>query len=173
MRRCHTARREKEVVAKKHTEDHGGVLTLQQAIYHAVHDFQPGGLPAVAAVYGWNPATLRNKISPTVATHKVSAEEVEQILELTRDPRIITALLHPNGAVWHWEDEVVADPADLDVLGCGSAVFNRASAAVDELVASLDDGKVSDDEMARIKQRSYELRQALVKLEKAAEGFAE
>lgn len=165
-----TIRQGVNVGARKQTEDHGGVLTPHQAFYHAVHDYN-GGLPAVAAVYGWNQATLRNKVLPSVKTHKPTLEDFEAVLALTGDPRLLTSICHTVGAVWHWADEVEADPADLDVLACGSAMIDRSNGALQELVKALADGEVDADEMARIKQRAYEVRQTLAVLVKTAEGF--
>lgn len=155
----------------KKYEDHGGVLTLQQSLYHAINDY-PGRLQAVCAVAGWESnGSKSNKFSLT-QPQLPNMDEVTMVLEITRDPRILTAICHPVGAVWHWSDDVEADPADLDVLACGASVFERAGAAVNELTTALADGEVDADELARIRQRSFELRQALKKLETTAEGFA-
>ncbi len=155
---------------KKHP-DHGGVLSLTQALYHAVNDY-PGKLPAICAVAGWkSPGSKRNKFSLTQTDQLPNQHEIEVVLEITRDPRILTAICHQVDAVWHWADEVPADPADLDVLACGSAMIDRSNGALQELVKALADGKVDADEMARIKQRAYEVQQTLAVLLKTAEGF--
>lgn len=160
------------MTARKKFEDHGGVLTLLQALYHAVHDY-PGGLPVVCAHFGWdNIGTMRNKFSLTVHTHVPTLAEAEMVLELTRDPRILTALGHPVDAVWHWLDELPELPADLDVLESGSSVIGRANRVLQELTEALrNDGAVDAREMARIKQAAYETQQALGAFLKVAEGF--
>ncbi|MGB0468552.1 MAG: phage regulatory CII family protein, partial [Pontibacterium sp.] len=147
-----------------------GVLTLQQALYHAAHDYT-GGLPVVAAHYGWNHGTLRNKLSLTLDTHKPTLEDAERILDLTRDARILTAICEPVGAVWHWSGEVNDSPADLDVLARGSALMGSATGVIDELVKALDDGQIDAVEMSRIRQKMFELQQELQAVKQTAEQF--
>jgi len=155
---------------EKKYKDHGGVLTLQQALYHAINDY-PGRLGAICAVAGWESnGSKSNKFSLT-QPQLPNLDEIEMVLGITRDPRILTAICHPVGAVWHWAGDVPAEPADLDVLACGSDVMDRANGALQELVKALADGTVSGDEMALIRQRGYELQQSLARLLQVAEGF--
>jgi len=158
------------MTATKKYDDHGGVLTLQQALYHSAHDY-PGGLPVVAAHYGWNHGTLRNKLSLTLETHKPTLEDFERILELTRDPRVLTSICEPIGAGWFWLDQVSEAPADLDVLARGSALMGSATAVIDELVKALADGEIDQEEMGRIRQRIFELQQEMQSIRQTAERF--
>lgn len=155
---------------KIHHDDGRQILSPQLALYHAVRDY-PGGFEAVAATYGWNADTFNKKLSPSNTTHRPMLEEVEGILHLTRDPRILDAFCAPVGAVWRWAEEVREYPADLDVLAAGNGLMQRASECVDELVRALEDGAVDANEMVALEQKFYRLRQALYSVKETAGRF--
>jgi|GEM_PF-1891490 len=158
------------MAAKKKQQDHGGVLTLRQAMYHAVHDFE-GGLRMFAAQFGLSAGHMTNKLSPTVREAEPTLKDFELILRETRDPRLLTAVCEPVSAVWHWVDEVDDAPCDLDVLARGSSLMTSASGVIDELVTALADGQIDDDEMAKIQQRLQELNKDMQLIRQTAEGF--
>lgn len=67
------------------------VLPLDLALYHAVREY-PGGAAAIAATSGRNATTLQHKLSPTHPSHVVNIQEFGEILELTKDSRILDAV---------------------------------------------------------------------------------
>ena len=67
------------------------ILPLDLALYHAARDY-PGGAAAIAATTGRNPTTLQHKLSPTHPSHAVNIQEFGEILELTKDRRILDAV---------------------------------------------------------------------------------
>lgn len=67
------------------------ILPLDLALYHAARDY-PGGAAAIAATTGRNPTTLQHKLSPTHPSHTVNVQEFAEILELTKDRRILDAV---------------------------------------------------------------------------------
>lgn len=162
------------MVAKKKHGDHGGMLSLQQALYHAVHDYRDGmGLRSFCADFGIeSPEYFGQKVSLREGSPSLTLRDMQLILEATRDPRILTALCGPVDAVWNWSGAVADAPADMDVLKVGAGLMTAPVAAVNELVAAIEnDGVVDDGEMARIKQGAFEIRKAIDLLERTAEGF--
>ena len=67
------------------------ILPLDLALYHAARDY-PGGAAAIAATTGRNSTTLQHKLSPTHPSHSINIQEFGEILELTKDRRILDAV---------------------------------------------------------------------------------
>ncbi|WP_341533619.1 phage regulatory CII family protein, partial [Pseudomonas viridiflava] len=67
------------------------ILPPNLALYHAARDY-PGGAAAIAVTTGRNPTTLQHKLSPTHPSHTVNIQEFGEILELTKDRRILDAV---------------------------------------------------------------------------------
>lgn len=140
------------------------ILTLQQSLHHAAHDY-PGGATAIAAVDGdTNPTTLNHKLSLTNKTHTPNIRDLELILDLTRDPRIVDALLYPIG----WVGVDISDLRESDtpkaLLTGISELLSRESSLTLHLTKSLDDGRLDDDECAEYEQLALRLVQAVLKL---------
>ena len=157
---------------KKKFEDVGGVLTLRQALYHAVHDF-PGGCPVVAAYFGAKPDTLQKKVSLTNDAHHPTLQDFEEILAVTKDPRIFSALGEPNGVVWSLLSDMPEAPADMDVLSSGNRLIQSSAGALQQLVTSLEDSVVTGEELEVLRARVYEVQQHLQALNVIAEKFKE
>lgn len=140
------------------------LLTLPQALHHAARDY-PGGATAIAAVDGdTNPTTLNHKLSLTNTTHTPNIRDLELILDLTRDPRIVDAILHPIG----WVGVDVSDLRETDtpkaLLAGISEMLSRESSLTMHLSKSLDDGELDDDELAEFELLAERLVQAVFKL---------
>lgn len=148
------------------------LLTLPQALHHAARSY-PGGATAIAAVDGdISPSTLNHKLSLTGANpkHRVNIDELQLILDLTRDRRIVDALLHPIG----WVGIDVSELSETDtpqslIAGIGE-LLSREGELSTHVSKSLDDGEIDDDELAefellaeRTVQAVYKLRAALRK----------
>ena len=142
--------------AKKQFKDQGQIHSVDLACYHAVHDY-PGGVKGVAAVFGWVPGLLQNKINPTQQGHKLSARELEMILELTGDERILMAVGAAANAVFIPVPDQDAVAGDVDLLECGNDVHGGAFGFVNEAVKSLADGKIDAIESKRIQKQLYTL----------------
>ncbi len=138
------------------------LLTLPQALYHVCHEY-PGGATAIAAVDGnVNATTLNHKLSLTNANpkHKPNIDELQLILNLTRDPRIVDALLSPIG----WVGIDVSGLRDTDtpkaLLASLSELLSREGDMTKHLSRSLDDDKVTADELAEFELLTERLVQA-------------
>lgn len=139
------------------------ILTLPQALHHAAHDY-PGGATAIAAVDGHNPTTLNHKLSLTNTTHTPNINDLQLVLDLTRDPRIVDAILHPIG----WVGIDISDLRETDtpqaLLGSIGELLNREGDVVCHLAKSLSDGRLDCAELAEYELLAERLAQALFKL---------
>jgi hypothetical protein len=131
------------------------VLPLDLALYHAARDY-PGGAAAIAATTGRNPTTLQHKLSPTHPSHSVNIQEFGEILELTKDRRILDAVHALVGdTVWQELAEAYTDDMS-ESLTTGIAVYLRQVADLTVVWAkSIGDGKVDDSELAEIRQQVF------------------
>lgn len=154
------------------------ILTLPQALHHAAHDY-PGGATAIAAVDGEvNPTTLNHKLSLTNNTHTPNIRDLELVLDLTRDPRIVDALLHPIG----WVGIDLTDLRESDtpqaLLASLGDMLKREGELINHLTKALSDDHLDCGELAEFEQLAERLVQGVFKLgavvrRKHAEGRAD
>tara|TARA_R110002167_G_scaffold98718_13_gene259448 strand:+ start:1723 stop:2208 length:486 start_codon:yes stop_codon:yes gene_type:complete len=155
---------------RPHTEGH--ILSLDLACYRAVHDYT-GGVVAVAAVFGWSANTLQNKLNPTQAQNKLTAFEAEQILQLTKDVRILDALCQPVNALWIWGEPYQQVAGDMAMLDNVTELVQRTGELAGEIQQALADGVVDRDEIKRMQYALYRLQQSGVGAVKRAEQFSD
>lgn len=74
----------------------GPVLSLRQALYRASRDY-PGGQNKLALDMGVTPDDLAKRLNPT-DSRPIKPELIEEIIGLTRDVRLLAALMRPAGA---------------------------------------------------------------------------
>ncbi|QXI30497.1 phage regulatory CII family protein [Pseudomonas vanderleydeniana] len=131
------------------------VLPLDLALYHAVRDY-PGGAAAIAATTGRNATTLQHKLSPTHPSHSVNIQEFGEILELTKDRRILDAV-HSLVGDTMWQDLSDTYTGDMpETLTTGIATYFRHVADLaDTWAKSIGDGVVSDQELAEIRLQVF------------------
>ncbi|ROL86102.1 phage regulatory CII family protein [Pseudomonas chlororaphis] len=140
------------------------ILPLDLALYHAARDY-PGGAAAIAATTGRNATTLQHKLSPTHPSHTVNIQEFGEILELTKDRRILDAV-HALVGDTTWQELAEAYTNDMpETLTTGIAEYFRQVAALAETWAkSIGDGVVSDQELAAIRLQVFRGIQGLLGL---------
>ncbi len=114
----------------------GPVLSLRHALYRAGRDYR-GGLGALAIDMHLDPATgydaLQKKLNPDEDRRWPNPDELEDIIRLTNDPRLLDALMRPGGAVWF---KPVPVTATNDALKALAKLMKRQG----EFVGSLHDG---------------------------------
>lgn len=140
------------------------ILTLDLALYHAAHDY-PGGAAAIAATTGRNPTTLQHKLSPNHPGHRVNVQEFAEILELTKDRRILDAVHALVGdTIWQELAETYTDDMP-ETLTMGIAMYFRQVADLaDAWAKSIGDGVVCDRELAEIRLQVFRGIQGLLGL---------
>ena len=110
-------------------------LNVRQALYRASRDF-PGGQFALALTLGISPDDLGKRVNPN-DTRPIRPELIEEIVEATRDVRLLNALVRPAGALAFVPIAVSAGDASLKSV----AVL---LADVSAYVGSLADGSADD-----------------------------
>ena len=111
-------------------------LNVRQALYRASRDY-PGGQFALALTLGISADDLCKRVNPK-DTRPIRPELIEEIVEATRDQRLLAALVRPAGAM-------AFIPA---VVGTGDASLKSVAALLDEVgayVRSLADGSADND----------------------------
>lgn len=141
------------------------VLTLAQALHHAVRSY-PGGAAAIAAVDGGNATTLNHKLSLTDANnrHRLNIDDLQLILDLTRDQRIVDAILSPIGWVGVDVSELSETDTPRSLLAGISDMLSREGDLTKHLSNSLEDDNLSDRELQEFELLTIRLVQAVFKL---------
>ena len=147
------------------------VLSIELACYHAVQDY-PGGVVAVASVYGWNASTLQNRLNPNTPTHKITAQEIRGILELTRDKRILDAVCLPIDVMW-LDLQRLAPGGDMAILDNVTALVQQVGELCGKVQDSLADGKVDRGEAQELEESTVRLVQAAYTLLERSAQFQE
>lgn len=140
------------------------LLNLPQALHHAARDY-PGGATAIVAVDGiMNATTLNHKLSLTNSTHTPNIRDLELILDLTRDERIVDAILHPIG----WVGIDVSGLSETDtaksLLSAIGGMLSREGELTNHLSKSMEDDHLDCDELAEFELLAERMVQAVFKL---------
>ncbi|ATR82981.1 hypothetical protein CS390_10685 [Pseudomonas sp. HLS-6] len=112
--------------------DAGPVLSLRQALYRAGRDFK-GGVTALAFQMVIDNDALQKKLKLDEERRWLTPDELEEVIRLTADPRLLDALVRPAGAVWY---RPVPVPATHEALKAVGKLLEEAG----EFVASMHDG---------------------------------
>jgi glycine/D-amino acid oxidase-like deaminating enzyme len=112
--------------------DAGPVLTLRQALYRAGRDYK-GGLTALAFEMVIENDALQKKLKLDEERRWLSPDELEEVIRLTADPRLLDALMRPAGAVWY---RPIAVPATCQALKAVGKLLEESG----EFVACMHDG---------------------------------
>jgi hypothetical protein len=152
------------------------VLPLNLALYHAAREY-PGGVKAIAAVYGLNPSTLQHKLSPTQETHTPNIDDLEAVLGATQDQRILDSVGEiAGGALWIMPVErraIPRDGAQRDVLELLATLHDRLGHMITSVRTSLEDGVIDERERSELRKRARQTMETVLALELAAIGEAD
>ncbi|MCV6612894.1 MAG: hypothetical protein OIF55_19230 [Amphritea sp.] len=135
----------------KSIHDNGQLHGLQMACYHAVHDYQQGlsNFLDAAGISRDKVDVWRKKLSPSVDTNYLNPYEIEQIIEITRDERLLNAVGHLAGVVWMDAEQSMV-PGDLDMLQVFGQFGTAAAAVTGHVAQALADGEVDELEFSQL-----------------------
>lgn len=139
--------------------EHGVILPLQTAIYHAVHDIR-GGVGAIAGAYGYNARTLQNKVNLGCDTHLLNIKEFEAILAYTRDPRLMDSLCSAFGDA-AWLDLRTGTINDTQLISGAAELFERVGHMGRDIANAMLDGRITRDELSLLEKDAALLHQTL------------
>ncbi|PAV48482.1 hypothetical protein CK486_08515 [Pseudomonas sp. HAR-UPW-AIA-41] len=124
--------------------DAGPVLSLRQALYRAGRDYK-GGITSLAHDMVMDLDSLQKKLKLDEERRWPTPDELEEIIALTRDDRLLDALMRPAGAVWYRPDPV---PATKDALEAVGKLLETEGQFVRSLHKGAEDNKWEADEVA-------------------------
>lgn len=129
-------------------------MQLLDTAYNVVHDY-PGGAPSLAPRLGKSPHSLNHEIAAR-GTAKLGLVDACKITQLTGDMRILFAFAEVNG---HMCVPLPGTPAtaDSDVMRALAESSREFAELCSEVCKDLADGRISDNELARIEQARSEL----------------
>ncbi|CAM4005497.1 phage regulatory CII family protein [Ectopseudomonas alcaliphila] len=135
----------------------GPVLSLRHALYRAGRDHR-GGIGALAIDMLLDPATgydtLQKKLNPTEERRWPNPDELEDIIRLTQDPRLLDALMRPAGVVWF---KPVAVTATNDALKAMEKLMRRQGEFVGGVHDGAADNRWQAHEVELLKHHGYEV----------------
>lgn len=96
--------------------DAGPVLSLRHALYRAGRSYK-GGVTALAFAMVIDNDSLQKKLKLDEERRWLTPDELEEVIRLTADPRLLDALVRPAGAVWYKPTPVPATKEALKAVG--------------------------------------------------------
>ena len=148
-------------------QDNGEIHGLQVACYHAVYDYELG-LKSFLDAAGISRDKLQvwqKKLAAHVHTHYLNPYDIELIIEVTKDERILQSVGHLAGVVWVDAAKAKVVPGDVDLIKAFSEL-NTSAAAVPACVAEAlaNDGEIDDAELKQLQalQQALDEKQAVL-----------
>ncbi|WP_394424768.1 phage regulatory CII family protein [Vreelandella stevensii] len=147
------------------------ILPLNLALYHAARDY-PGGGKAIAAIYGLPATTLQHRLNPNADNHKLSIDDLEHVLEATRDPRILDALLAlVPGAHWFEYQEATNDCSEQQLMESVAVLSTQVGNLLTRISDHRRDGVYHEHEVAELQKLKGQLIGALQAVLVCAQRF--
>lgn len=134
------------------------VLSLEQALKAAVYSQSDEYIIArIADKNGWNTNTLRSALNPTTPTHKANIYHFEAVLSETKDPRLMDSVcaIHGNAGWFELPQVGVLDNAGF-IMKVGKLAHETGD-LTQSIVAAIDDGVITQDELSVIRKEAYDL----------------
>lgn len=128
-------------------------VNFEQALYAAGRDMR-GGLTALAAMMPLNYNTLSHKLNPLKPNHNLKLAEIERIVQLTEDVRIIEILARPIGvAVFKLHPVNTSDKA----LKSAGRLLSKMGEFVAELANGANDNVWQREEVELLEKKGHEV----------------
>ncbi|MFV2944256.1 phage regulatory CII family protein [Pseudomonas japonica] len=96
--------------------DDGPVLSLRHALYRAGRGYK-GGITTLAFDLGMDLDALQKKLKHDEERRWLTPDELEEVLQWTKDKRILDALGRAPGVVWYRPQPVPATNEQLKAVG--------------------------------------------------------
>lgn len=134
-------------------------MSAKDAVYRLAHGY-PGGVVALAARMGISPNTLQHKVNPHADGHHTYIEDAEAMTVFSQDPQVAQALAFACGHVCI--PVTVGSGGELasEIASVGKE-FGDVMAAT---LKALEDGKVTNRELAEFDKQFSEHLSAVVRL---------
>jgi hypothetical protein len=146
-------------------------MNPRDAFHHTVHDY-PGGCEALAVRLGMSAVILRNKANASHAHNKPMIDDVDRVMGVTGDHRVLHALAQGHGYVcFKMGDDATA--SDMAVLELVTKVWTTNGEVGAEVNRTLADGRVDQDEVERVRAAVYRAQKALLEVVSRLDGMAE
>lgn len=140
------------------------------AFYHTVHD-QPGGAESLAPRMGMSAAVLRNKADPKKECNKPLLADVDKIMDLTGDYRVLKALAHKHGFLLVRAPENCTIESDMSVLEHVTGLMVAQGKFAQEIHTALADGDLSTKEMTKIEEVGQAFMTEVVEIQQRLRGM--
>lgn len=147
------------------------VLSLPQAVYHAVHDTR-GGVGAVAGAFGFNESTFNKKVSLTQPGHKLTLDDFEAVLGITRDPRLMDSVCDAFGHAAWVDLGGLVQSGDAALIAQLGELSRRVGQMATDLADTMADGRVDSRELGVLRKDAAQLHQTVASIIARAEAMA-
>lgn len=128
------------------------ILPLNLALYHAARDY-PGGGKAIAAIYGLPATTLQHSLNPNADAHRLSIDDLEHVLEATRDPRILDSVLAlVPGAHWFEYQETSDSSSEQRLMESVATLSAQVGNLLTRISEHRRDGTYHDHEKSELEK---------------------
>ena len=138
--------------------DAGQVLSLREALYKGGRD-REGGITKLALEMLLPYDDLQKKLKLDEERRWLNPDELEEYIRLTRDPRVLDALLRPAGAVWFKPTPV---PATKDALKAVGELLQKEGEFVGSLHSGAADNVWQPHEVALLEHHGNEVIRAVL-----------
>lgn len=128
-----------------------------------------GGIEAVAKKAGIK--SLQQKLNPSCDRNKVTFEDLDKIMAVTRTERVLDAMCYRHRAAWIDLSKLAMLPCDASMLDNITDLVTRVGNLTSSVQKSLGDGEVDNDEMIELEEANMRLVQASLAVVERAKQF--
>lgn len=134
-------------------------MTPLDAAHATVHEY-PGGAAALCTRLDMSRQILHNKVNPNCPTNHLTLDDVDRIMGITGDFRILHALAAKHGFVCVPLPEAKDDDSQ-SIFHLLVSVMGESGDVGRAVDAALADGRITPKEMKSVEKEIYELQQVL------------
>ena len=147
----------------------GPVLNLKQALYRAAQDYHHG-LKGLAFDMALDYDALQKKLHVDNPQRYLTPAELEEVVRLTKDERLLAALVRPAGAVAYLPTPV---PATQEALAALGELLGKEATFVGSLHGGAADGRWEQHEVDELRYRANQVISVILGIVAGAEQAME